>query len=150
MATLPPGRPPGGRSAGPRRRGACLNPGSRPAVHRADGDVVPLRQAGRVWLLISVQSFGGPGILAGGLVMLPGALAILALSVAYVAYGGTAVVQGLFLGLGPAVIGIVVQAVVWMSRRGLDHPGRLSSPVLGNPQVTHRLSHRSSQTAPPG
>jgi chromate transporter len=48
-------------------------------------------------------------------------VALLALSWAYVAHGDTTVVAGLFLGLAPAVVAIVVQAVVRLSRRALHH-----------------------------
>jgi chromate transporter len=36
--------------------------------------------------------------------------------------GDTSIVEAVFLGLGPAVIAIVVQAVIKVSRRGLAHP----------------------------
>lgn len=61
------------------------------------------------------------GLIAGVLFVLPGLVAILALSVLYVAQGDTAVVSGLFLGLAPAVVAIVVQAVVRLSGRALHH-----------------------------
>ena len=53
------------------------------------------------------------------LFVLPGAIAMLALSWAYVAHGDTTFVTGLFLGLAPAVVAIVVQAVVRLGRRAL-------------------------------
>src|ERR671917_2173632 len=60
------------------------------------------------WLLNGVRG----GLIAGILFVLPGMLALLALSAVYVAYGETAVVTALFTGLAPAVLAIVVQAVV--------------------------------------
>src|SRR3954468_6330412 len=60
------------------------------------------------WLLNGVKG----ALVAGGLFILPGIVAMLALSALYVAYGNTAVVEALFLGLAPAVIAIVVQAVL--------------------------------------
>ena len=142
----------------------------------AAGDVIPFRQAVKAWLVISLQTFGGPagqiavmqrtlvdekrwigqrrflhalnycmllpgpeaqqlaiytgwllngvrgGLTAGGLFVLPGMLALLALSAVYVGYGDTTFVNGLFLGLAPAVIAIVIQAVIRVSRRALTHP----------------------------
>jgi chromate transporter len=61
------------------------------------------------------------GLVAGVLFVLPGVVAMLALSWAYVAHGESAVVTGLFLGLAPAVIAIVVQAVVRIAGRALRH-----------------------------
>jgi chromate transporter len=54
--------------------------------------------------------------------VLPGVVALLGLSAIYVGYGDTAAVDALFLGLAPAVIAIVVQAVVRVSRRALTAP----------------------------
>ena len=61
------------------------------------------------------------GLIAGVLFVIPGFVAILALSWLYVAHGDTAVVTGLFLGLAPAVVAIVVQAVVRIAGRALHH-----------------------------
>ncbi|MCW2792365.1 MAG: chrA [Nocardioides sp.] len=61
------------------------------------------------------------GLIAGVLFVLPGVVAMLALSWVYVAHGDTAVVTGLFLGLAPAVVAIVVQAVVRIGGRALRH-----------------------------
>jgi len=70
------------------------------------------------WLL---NGWAG-GLIAGVLFVLPGVVAMLALSWAYVTHGETAVVTGLFLGLAPAVVAIVVQAVVRIGRRSLTRP----------------------------
>jgi chromate transporter len=148
-------------------------PEARP---RRPADVVPLRQATRVWFQISLQTFGGPagqiavmqrtlvdekrwisqqrflhalnycmllpgpeaqqlatytgwllngtrgGLIAGTLFVLPGMVAMLALSVAYVWLGDTRVVSAIFAGLAPAVIAIVIQAVYRIARRSLLHP----------------------------
>jgi chromate transporter len=59
------------------------------------------------------------GLIAGILFVLPGLVAILVLSVLYVAQGDTALVSGLFLGLAPAVLAIVVQAVLRIGTRAL-------------------------------
>ncbi len=67
------------------------------------------------WLL----NGGLGGLIAGTLFVLPGLVAMLALSVLYVAQGDTSLVAGLFLGLGPAVLAIVVQAVLRIAGRAL-------------------------------
>ncbi|MFC6288276.1 chromate efflux transporter [Nocardioides sp. GCM10027113] len=59
------------------------------------------------------------GLVAGVLFVLPGLVAMLALSWLYVAQGETTLVAGLFLGLAPAVLAIVLQAVVRVGRRAL-------------------------------
>jgi len=145
-------------------------------VSRARVHVVPLRESTRAWVLISLQTFGGPagqiavmqrelvderrwlgerrflhalsycmllpgpeaqqlavytgwllngwagGLIAGFLFVLPGFVALLALSWVYVEQGDTALVTGLFVGLAPAVVAIVVQAVVRLGGRALGHP----------------------------
>ncbi|MCW2804415.1 MAG: chromate transporter [Propionibacteriaceae bacterium] len=70
------------------------------------------------WLLNGVRG----ALIAGILFVLPGVVSLLALSAIYVGYGDTGLVQGLFLGLAPAVIAIVVQAVSKVGSRGLGHP----------------------------
>ena len=70
------------------------------------------------WLLNGVKG----ALIAGTLFVLPGVVALLALSGLYVGYGDTGLVQALFLGLAPAVIAIVLQAVLKVSKRGLSHP----------------------------
>jgi chromate transporter len=59
------------------------------------------------------------GLIAGGLFVLPGAVVILALALAYVYFGTLPLVQTLFLGVQAAVIAIVVQALWRLSRRAL-------------------------------
>ena len=70
------------------------------------------------WLLNGTRG----GLIAGSLFVLPGLLALLALSAIYVAYGSTGLVASIFAGVGPAVIAIVVQAVHRVARRALHHP----------------------------
>jgi len=67
------------------------------------------------WLLHGVRG----GLIAGFLFVLPGAVAILALSWIYVLYGNVGPVEALFFGLKAAVLAIVVQAVVRISGRAL-------------------------------
>ncbi len=59
------------------------------------------------------------GLLAGALFVLPGLLAIMALSWIYVLLGRVTLVQGLFFGLKAAVLVIVVEAVLRVGRRAL-------------------------------
>src|SRR3954466_300629 len=59
------------------------------------------------------------GIMAGGLFILPGVIAIMGLSYIYAAYGNVGFVEALFFGLKAAVLAIVVQAVVRVGKRAL-------------------------------
>ena len=58
-------------------------------------------------------------LIAGGLFILPGLVAIMALSVIYATYGNTGIVAGLFFGLKAAVLAIVLQALTRIARRAL-------------------------------
>jgi chromate transporter len=59
------------------------------------------------------------GIMAGGLFILPGVIAIMGLSYIYAAYGQVGFVEALFFGLKAAVLAIVIQAVVRVGKRAL-------------------------------
>ena len=59
------------------------------------------------------------GLLAGTLFVLPGLVAIMALSWVYVLLGKVTLVQGLFFGLKAAVLVIVIEAVIRVGRRAL-------------------------------
>jgi chromate transporter len=59
------------------------------------------------------------GLAAGILFVLPGFFSILGLSLLYVGLGSTALVAGLFYGLKPAVMAVVVEAVVRIGKRAL-------------------------------
>jgi chromate transporter len=61
------------------------------------------------------------GLVAGVLFVLPGMVALLALTILYLAAGDTNLVIGLFAGLAPAVIAIVIQAVYRVGKRALTH-----------------------------
>ncbi len=61
------------------------------------------------------------GLVAGILFVLPGFFSILALSVLYAGFQGTAFVTGLFFGLKPAVMAVVVEAVVRIGKRALKN-----------------------------
>jgi chromate transporter len=156
---------------------ATVVQGSRP------GDLVPLREATKVWFAISLQTFGGPagqiaimqralvderrwigqrrflhalnycmllpgpeaqqlaiyigwllngtagGLIAGTLFVLPGLVALMALSAIYVGFGTTTAVTGLFVGLSAAVLSVVVQALIRVGRRALGHPAMIGLAV---------------------
>ncbi len=70
------------------------------------------------WLLNGVRG----GFVAGTLFVLPGVVALLALSVLYVAAGDSPLVSALFAGLAPAVLAIVAQAVLRVGGHALGHP----------------------------
>src|SRR5204863_2590251 len=67
------------------------------------------------WLLHRTKG----GIMAGGLFILPGIIAIMGLSYVYAAYGNVGFVEAVFFGLKAAVLAIVVQAVVRVGKRAL-------------------------------
>jgi chromate transporter len=77
------------------------------------------------WLLHGTRG----GLVAGGLFVLPGVVALLVLSAVYVAFGSTAAVTALFAGLAPAVLAIVAQAVVRVSKRALTGPALVAIAV---------------------
>jgi chromate transporter len=59
------------------------------------------------------------GLIAGGLFVLPGAVVVLALSVIYAALGDVPLVAALFTGVQAAVIAIVIEALIRVSKRAL-------------------------------
>ncbi|HJU86164.1 MAG TPA: chromate efflux transporter [Gemmatimonadota bacterium] len=59
------------------------------------------------------------GLAAGVLFVLPGFLSILALSIVYAGWGDVPFVESLFYGIKPAVLAIVVHALVRIARRAL-------------------------------
>jgi chromate transporter len=59
------------------------------------------------------------GLMAGGLFILPGIVAIMGLSYVYAAFGNVSFVEALFFGLKAAVLAIVVEAVVRIGKRAL-------------------------------
>ncbi len=69
------------------------------------------------WLLHRTKG----GLVAGLLFVLPGFVAILALSYVYVLLGHVPAIEGLFFGLKAAVLAIVVQAVVRVGSRALKN-----------------------------
>nr|QLK01357.1 chromate efflux transporter [Micromonospora carbonacea] len=69
------------------------------------------------WLLNGIRG----GLVAGTLFVLPGLVALLALSAIYVGYGDTHAVTAVFAGLAPAVVAIVAQAVWRVGSRALNN-----------------------------
>jgi chromate transporter len=69
------------------------------------------------WLLHGIRG----GLVAGGLFILPGFVAIMVLSVLYAGYGDVTAVEALFYGIKPAVMAIVVAAVVRIGSRALKN-----------------------------
>ncbi|MCW5754296.1 MAG: chromate efflux transporter [Phycisphaeraceae bacterium] len=67
------------------------------------------------WLMHRVWG----GVLAGVLFVLPGFVSILALSLVYTSFGETGAVQAVFFGLKPAVLAIVLGALVRIGKRTL-------------------------------
>lgn len=84
------------------------------------------------WLLNGVRG----ALVAGILFVIPGVVALLALSGIYVAYGDTTFVDAAFLGLAPAVIAIVLQAVVRLGSKGLTHPALVVFAVVAFAALT--------------
>src|SRR5687767_6193409 len=70
------------------------------------------------WLLNGIRG----ALIAGILFVLPGVVALLVLSGIYVSAGDTTLVEAVFLGLAPAVIAIVIQAVIRVGSKGFTHP----------------------------
>jgi chromate transporter len=66
------------------------------------------------------------GIMAGGLFIVPGIIAIMALSYIYAAYGNVPLVVAVFFGLKAAVLAIVLEAVVRVGKRALKNNAMLA------------------------
>jgi chromate transporter len=77
------------------------------------------------WLLNGVPG----GLIAGGLFVLPGVVALLGLSALYVSAGDTTVVTAVLAAVAPAVLVIVGQAVVRVGARALGHPALVALAV---------------------
>jgi len=75
------------------------------------------------WLLHGVRG----GLVAGTLFVLPGVVAIMALSILYAGFQDTTFVQALFYGIKPAVIAVVGVATTALARRALG--GRLTAAI---------------------
>ena len=62
------------------------------------------------------------GIVAGGLFVLPSVFILVALSWVYVSYGEVPLITGIFYGIKPAVVAIVLAAAWRIGSRALRHP----------------------------
>ena len=62
------------------------------------------------------------GIIAGGLFVLPSVFILIALTWIYLAYGNVPFVAGIFYGIKPAVVAIVLAAAWRIGQRALQHP----------------------------
>ena len=78
------------------------------------------------WLLHGTRG----GLVAGMLFVLPGFVAMLALSILYALYQDVGVVEGLFFGLKAAVLAIVVEAVFRIGRRALKNRVQVAVAAL--------------------
>lgn len=67
------------------------------------------------WLMHGVRG----GVIAGWLFVIPGFVAMMALSIVYVLYGNVTWIAGLLFGLQAAVVAIVVDAVIRIGKRTL-------------------------------
>jgi chromate transporter len=67
------------------------------------------------WRLHGVKG----GLIAGGLFVLPGAIIVLGLSLIYAAFGQVPLIAALFTGVQAAVIAIVIEALIRVSKRAL-------------------------------
>jgi chromate transporter len=78
------------------------------------------------WLLNRVRG----GIAAGVLFVLPGLVALTALSLVYAELGQFAIVQALFFGLKAAVLAVVLEALIRVGRRALKSRGLMAVAAL--------------------
>ena len=70
------------------------------------------------------------GLIAGTLFILPGFVSIMALSIIYACFQQTPVVQALFFGLKPAVMAVVIEAVLRIGKRVLKNGTMLAVAAL--------------------
>ncbi len=78
------------------------------------------------WLMHKTRG----GLMAGGLFVLPGFISILILSVLYALWKDLTVVQGIFYGIKPAVLAVVVGAVIKIGKRALKNEVMVGIAVL--------------------
>ncbi|MDZ4311505.1 MAG: chromate efflux transporter [Cypionkella sp.] len=70
------------------------------------------------------------GLIAGGLFVLPGAVIVLALSMIYAAFGTVPLVAALFIGVQAAVLAVVAEALLRVSKRALKSRAQWAIAVL--------------------
>src|SRR6185312_10086488 len=78
------------------------------------------------WLLHRVRG----GLVAGVLFVLPGLIALTALSLIYAELGHIGIVQAAFLGLKAAVLAVVLEAVLRVGKRALKSRGLVAVAAL--------------------
>lgn len=78
------------------------------------------------WLLHKTKG----GIVAGALFVLPGFISILALSIMYVLWKDLTIVQGIFYGIKPAVLAIVLGAVIKIGKKALQNEVMVGLAIL--------------------
>jgi chromate transporter len=78
------------------------------------------------WLMHGMRG----GLMAGTLFILPGAVSILLLSIAYACFQQTVFLQALFFGLKPAVMAIVIEAVLRIGKRVLKNSTMVALAAL--------------------
>jgi chromate transporter len=78
------------------------------------------------WLMHRIRG----GIVAGTLFVLPGLVALGVLSWIYAVYGQVGIVQALFFGMKAAVLAIVVEAVIRVSKRALKSRAQIAIAAL--------------------
>jgi chromate transporter len=82
--------------------------------------ILPGPEAQQLATYVGWLMFGVPGgVVAGGLFILPGFLAMLVLAASYATYGAVVWVAGLLFGIQAAVVAIVAEAVMRIGRRTL-------------------------------
>jgi chromate transporter len=70
------------------------------------------------WLMHGVRG----GVLAGTLFILPSLAILITLTWLYLAFGGTAIVMGIFAAIKPVVVAVIAHAVFRIGSRSLRHP----------------------------
>jgi len=78
------------------------------------------------WLMHGVRG----GLIAGLLFVMPGALVLLGLSIVYLVAADVGFVQGLLFGLKAAVLAVVAEAIVRLSRRSLTTGWQLALAIV--------------------
>jgi chromate transporter len=78
------------------------------------------------WLMHKTRG----GLMAGGLFVLPGFISILILSILYALWKDLTFVQGIFYGIKPAVLAVVVGAVIKIGKRALKNEVMVGIAVL--------------------
>ena len=98
------------------------------------------------WLLHKTKG----GLVAGTLFVLPGLVAIMALSLIYAAWGKVGIVAALFFGLKAAVLAVVLEAVVRDRQAVAQEPrhDRRSRRRPSSRSSSSRCRSRSSSSAP--